>query len=84
MIHENSSASFAESSEARGALESRVLQLMSDRKPRTDREIQYALEHSEPIRPRITQLVDAGLLHEVGSKRCQYTGKTVRLTERFL
>lgn len=49
----------------------------------TDREIMRALGYSDPnkVRPRITELVDAGMLAEVGSTRDPETGKTVRLVD---
>lgn len=30
------------------------------------------------VRPRITELIDAGMLEEIGNIRCVTTGKTVR------
>lgn len=31
------------------------------------------------VRPRITELIRKGLVEEVGSKKCEVTGKTVRI-----
>lgn len=47
----------------------------------TDREVMVGLGYREPgaVRPRITELVSAGLLEECGSKKCPFTRKTVRL-----
>lgn len=83
-IHFNSSAAFRITEATRHSLEAKILALMADGKPRTDRQITQEIGHPEPLRPRITTLVEAGKLHEVGSKVCPTTGKTVRLTKRFL
>lgn len=50
----------------------------------TDRQVMIGMGFSEPnaVRPRITELVDAGELVEVDSVRCEVTGKTVRVVER--
>lgn len=49
--------------------------------PRTDREVAYGMGYGEnlnAVRPRITELLDAGRLIEVGDVKCPVTGKTVR------
>jgi hypothetical protein len=50
-------------------------------RPMTDREIMRALGHFDMncVRPRITELIDAGALHETGQRIDPATGKTVRL-----
>ena len=52
----------------------------------TDREVMLGLGYSDmnSVRPRITEAVDAGALVEVGEKRCQVTGKTVRIVDLSL
>jgi hypothetical protein len=47
----------------------------------TDREIMRALGHFDmnTVRPRITELIAAGALHEVGERIDPATGKTVRI-----
>jgi len=49
----------------------------------TDREVAEALlfDDMNAVRPRITELVQAGSLVEVGSKQDTETGRTVRLVE---
>lgn len=84
MIHSNSIASFRITEATRHSLEAKIMILMADGAPRTDRQITQELGHPEPLRPRITTLVEAGKLHEVGDKVCPTTKKTVRLTKRFL
>lgn len=84
MIRENSYLAYDSTALMRSALEWRIMGLMADGKARSDREIQHDLGHPEPIRPRITHLVEQGYLHEVGSKICQTTHKKVRLTKRFI
>ena len=51
--------------------------------PITDREAMIAARATDPnfVRPRITELIDAGILDEVGSRVCPVTGKTVRLVK---
>jgi len=83
-IHPNSRLAFAATACERGNLEAKILGLMADGKARTDRQIAAELHHPEPLRPRVTTLVDCGSLHEVGSVICEVTGKRVRLTKRFL
>lgn len=82
--HANSIAAFRSTEATRNTLESKIMVLMADGSARTDRQITQELGHAEPLRPRITTLVESGKLHEVGSKVCPTTGKTVRLTKRFL
>ena len=57
--------------------------LRNARGPLTDREVMTALRFSDPnaVRPRLTELVDAGLVIQVGDVRCPVTGKTVRLVK---
>jgi len=47
----------------------------------TDRQVMQELGYSEmnQVRPRITELVKAKLLKEVGSTKCKTTNKTVRI-----
>lgn len=49
----------------------------------TDRQIMRGLGFTDPnsVRPRVTELVDALLLSEVGETRDAETGKTVRLVD---
>lgn len=82
--HPNSRLAFIDTTRERGNLEARILGLMADGKARTDRQIATELHHPEPLRPRITTLIDSNLLHEVGSTVCDVTHKRVRLTKRFI
>lgn len=47
----------------------------------TDREIQIRMGFAERnmVQPRITELIERGLLYECGKTKCAMTGKTVRL-----
>ena len=83
-IHPNSLAAYAETAKQRASLRWRIMGLMADGRPRTDRQISSDLSHLEKLNPRITDLVQEGLLHEVGSQRCEVTGIEVRVTRRFL
>lgn len=46
----------------------------------TDREVMNVLGYTEPnqVRPRITELIQLGILKEVGAVKCEITGKKVR------
>lgn len=48
--------------------------------PATDRQIAYAMGFTElnAVRPRITELLDKGILKQVNQVRCRVTGKLVR------
>lgn len=52
----------------------------------TDRDIRAGLGYADmnAIRPRVTELVEAGKLVEVGARRCPVTGKTVRVLDLSL
>jgi hypothetical protein len=41
--------------------------------------VELRFTETNQVRPRITELVKRKLLHEVGRKKCDTTGKTVRL-----
>jgi hypothetical protein len=50
----------------------------------TDRQVAYGMgfgENLNAVRPRITELIDAGLLRETHNVRCHVTGKTVRVVD---
>lgn len=50
----------------------------------TDRQVAYGMgfgENLNAVRPRITELVDAGELRETHNVRCHVTGKTVRVVD---
>jgi hypothetical protein len=46
----------------------------------TDREVMVGMGFTEPnsVRPRITELLEEGLLVDAGNTKCRFTGKTVR------
>lgn len=51
--------------------------------PATDREIMIALERTDPnaVRPRVTELLAAGVLEEAGQRTDPMTRKTVRIVK---
>lgn len=59
-----------------------LLALRSLPTPPTDRQVAEALGFVDlnAVRPRITELIEAGLAVEVGAVSCPVTGKTVRIT----
>ena len=84
-MHPNSLTAYDATSTERATIEQEIMRLFGrDNTPRTDRQIQRDIGHFDKVNPRVTELVGEGLLHEVGSVRCEYTGKTVRVVKRFL
>jgi predicted HTH transcriptional regulator len=84
-MHSHSQLAYATTAPERQTLEDRIMGLMADGKARTDRQIAHELGILDcQYRPRINELVNEGLLHEVGSTTCKWTNKKVRLTKRFL
>ena len=60
-----------------------ILKAFRQRATLTDRECLTALGYSDmnAVRPRITELIDSGVLREVGETKCPVTKKRVRLCE---
>lgn len=57
-----------------------ILDWISEHGPHTDREVMRGMGFTEPnqVRPRITELIDANKLMEVGDVKCPVTGHRVR------
>lgn len=79
-VHENSLAAYRAEETKLSARELAILDWIRVHGAHTDREVMQGMGFTEPnaVRPRITELIDAGKLKEVGSVRCPVTGKTVR------
>ena len=81
-MHANSVKAYAE---GRAVLNERSRAVLSiyrlTRRQMTDRECMCIMHFTDPnaVRPRITELIDAGLLVECGKTKDAITGKTVRL-----
>lgn len=58
----------------------RILGLIEQKPHSSDREILIAYGGTEmnQVRPRITELIDKGLVEESGNKKCQLTKRKVR------
>ncbi len=58
-----------------------ILAWLAEHGPATDREVMRGLGFVEPnaVRPRISELIDAGLVAECGERLCVTTGQRVRL-----
>ena len=72
--------------EEKGALSRRataVLQVYRRHGAMTDRQVLGVLGYSDmnSVRPRVTELLAAGMVHECGTTTDQVTGKTVRLVQ---
>ena len=79
-MHDNSIRAYRGEEARLSARAQAVLEWIAEHGPHTDREVMRGMGFSEPnaVRPRITELIEAGKLMEVGGIRCQVTGKTVR------
>jgi predicted HTH transcriptional regulator len=82
-MHEHSLAAYREERKnllTRGQL---VLEWLRSHPKSTDRQIMEGLGFRDmnQVRPRCTELVEKGLLVEVGELRCPVTGKTVRILD---
>lgn len=84
VMHENSLQAYRQERKKLTQRALLVLAWIDLNGPATDRQVMHGLKFSEPnaVRPRITELVDAGMLVEVESVRCSETGKTVRVVGR--
>ena len=82
-VHQNSIESYHSS----GPLISRRAQMVLDwvraNGRATDRQVMQGLGFTDgnAVKPRISELIQIGLLVEVGATRCHITGKTVRLVD---
>lgn len=81
MIHENSVAAYHSEADRLSRRAWLVLAWISQHGPATDRQVMEGMGFKEPnaVRPRITELRDAGMLLEIRSTKCPVTGKTVRV-----
>lgn len=79
-MHEHSLRAYREERPALSRRAADVLEVVRMFGPLTDREITETMGFSEcnACRPRVTELIAAGLLVEHDSVRCPVTGKTVR------
>lgn len=86
MIHENSVQAYHEEEAKLSRRARQIVDWLELHPGKTDREIMLGLGYSDmnAVRPRVTELIDAGAVVEVASKRCQLTGKTVRIVDLSL
>jgi len=82
-IHKNSLEAFYSSKKSRMTRSHQIINLMLDEGPRTDRGIKTALgfEDMNAVRPRITELIEAGTLEEIGTMKDPITKKNVRILQ---
>jgi predicted HTH transcriptional regulator len=83
MIHDNSLESYHSGLNTFSARQQKVLVALALLHRATDRQIMEHLGFSDlnAVRPRITELVQRGILTEAASTRDPITGKTVRLVQ---
>ena len=82
MIHINSRKSYKEEAASLGNREREIFNyLMMTRREYTDRQLakEMGFEHRSLVQPRISGLIDKGLVMECGKAKCNVTGKLVRM-----
>lgn len=84
MIHANSHAAYHQERKKLSRRAMLILAWIDLNGQHTDREVMRGMGFSDmnSVRPRITELVDAGQLVEVRDVRCPVTRKTVRVVGR--
>lgn len=82
-MHQNSLFAFAEQKTKLSGRAMDILAAIKKIPPVTDRQIMSIMGFGEPnaVRPRLTELIQMGLVEECGSVRCKVTGKTVRVVK---
>lgn len=79
-MHVNSLTAYREERPRLSQRAADVLEVVRMFGPLTDREIVETMGYRDmnAVRPRVTELIEAGILVEHDSVRCPVTGKTVR------
>lgn len=79
-MHDNSLAAYRAEGPKLSRRALAVLAWVAEHGPHTDREVMRGMGFTDPnaVRPRITELIDANKLMEVGDVTCPVTRKTVR------
>jgi predicted HTH transcriptional regulator len=82
-IHENSRSAYEAEETKLSARAQAVLAWILKHGPHTDREVMSGMGFTDmnSVRPRISELIDAGKLMEVCSRRCPVTNKSVRVVD---
>ena len=83
MTHPNSIKAYREERPRLSTRASDILEHFRSGAALTDRAVKEAMWYDDmnTVRPRITELVQAGYLREAGKTKCPVTGKTVRVVE---
>lgn len=82
-IHQNSAAVYHAEKHRLGERALAILDWVRANGPATDRQIMRGLHFTDPntVRPRVTELVDAGELVQCGTVICDFSYKKVRLVK---
>jgi len=82
-MHTNSIDAYHAVSNILRPRERKVLDWLDQHGPATDRQIVTGLGFTDmnAIRPRVTELIGRGLVREVGNRRDEVTGVTVRIVD---
>lgn len=86
MIHEHSRLAYHAELPRFSRRAQKILDWLELHPRKTDREIMIGMGFTDPnaVRPRVTELIESGSLIEVSEKRCEITGKTVRIVDLSL
>lgn len=85
-MHPNSLDAYREEKAKLGDRAQEIITMLETQStPISDREIKEKMKFSDMnmVRPRITELILAGLVFEVGKHPCETTGKSVRLVQHW-
>ena len=79
-MHANSRKAHREESAKLNGRAAAILAYLREHGPATDRQVRDGMGFADmnAVRPRLTELIGAGLAVECGSVKCECTGKTVR------
>lgn len=83
-MHNNSLQAFEEARQQLNERQSKIFRVVERYPSITDRGILMELELSDMnmVRPRVTELIKLGLIHETGSITCAITGRKCRTVSK--
>lgn len=84
-IHSNSYAAYMQERQNLSKRSTAILEHLQLSKEKTDRQVrdEMGFDDMNNVRPRITELVQAGFLTECGKTKCPITNKLVRLVKFY-
>lgn len=82
-MHEHSLKAYTTSQTMLAGRQAEVYEWLISNGPATDREVMQGLGYRDmnAVRPRLSELIEKGMIGEVGERACEVTGKTVRILD---